>query len=495
MGNLFDYLDWRGDIPFSTDPFNEVDNLVLSELSYVDFEGIVPAPTPPSSPPASFAGSAASPPRPPMPSPRDAAPPPAASSPLPPASFAGSAASSAEVPSSREDGTRDKAAGGAELRFVPIREACERFWELHSEDEVKRSGTLFKMAPYLLKRLCTGARFGGMLLGGYVNYVSSESEEQMSAITFLLEDGTAYVAYRGTDDTLVGWKEDFAFAYREATAGQESAASYLSTVAAALFCASADPSDPAADASADPTGPDPDTAVRPSSSGGDAAPGPSPGGTGKTDASFRSPLSLRVGGHSKGGNFAIYACARCAESVRKRILEVYSNDGPGFLPRFISSDGYHRILPKIRRIIPEESIFGLLLDVGRDHSVVRSSNRGIWQHDPLSWEVIRNRFLRAPRISDRSLMAKNAFESWISGMSLKERREMTEILFSLFSESGVENLSDIMMEYFRSIPELMRAYWELSGRDRHFLHDSVGKLLISGVNSLTEGIQNRLTIF
>lgn len=260
MAELFDYLDWRGDVPFSVDPFNEVDSAVLSELAYVDFGGIVPEP---------------------------------------------------------EEGV-----GIIESSSIAFEEAVRRFWELHTEEEVRSSGTLFKMAPFILEKMCSGGRFGGMRLAGYVNKISNKSSEQMSAVTCFLEDGTAFVSFRGTDDTLIGWKEDCTFMFMKETAGQRSAADYLSD-------------------------------------------------------NFRdSKNPLRVGGHSKGGNFAVYAAAFCAEEVRKKILDVYSNDGPGFLKEVTAAQAYRDILPLVHSVVPEETIVGILLDNLMPDKVVKSSQRG-----------------------------------------------------------------------------------------------------------------------
>ena len=170
MADMLDYLDWRGDIPFSTDPFNEVDSLILSETAYVDFEGIVPG---------------------------------------------------------LEEKSDTEVLRINAVPVVSVADAARRFWDLHSEAEIESSNTLYKRAPYVLDKLCSGARFGEMYLGGYVNQVSSEKNEQMSAITYFLSDGSTFTAFRGTDDTLIGWKEDFTFSFMKETAGQKSAVEYL----------------------------------------------------------------------------------------------------------------------------------------------------------------------------------------------------------------------------------------------------------------------------
>ena len=203
MANLFDYLLWRNDVPLSLDPFNEVDNLLLSELAYTDFGSIVP-----------------------------------------------------------ED-----------VEEIPLADACAAFFASHDRDAILESTAYTAKAPLLMETMVTGARFGGMRFCRYINRVDREKDAQISAVTCLLDDGTAFVAFRGTDGSVIGWKEDFELSYLSGTAGQKAAAQYLA------------------------------------------------------DTSARIPRPLRVGGHSKGGNFAVFASSFCRSETQARILTVYNNDG------------------------------------------------------------------------------------------------------------------------------------------------------------------------
>lgn len=381
MANLFDYLDWRGDIPFSVDPFNEVDSAVLSEMAYVDFDGIVPGP-----------------------------------------------------------GEDDEGNGGLpELELsISLKEATWQFWESHSADDIDRSTAFFKRAPYLLRKMCSGARFGDMRLSGYVNQISAENGEQMSAVLCYLGDQTVFAAFRGTDDTMIGWKEDFTFSFKRETAGQIGAEKYLSSSLRGTDC------------------------------------------------------PVRVGGHSKGGNFALYASAFCKPDVRNRITDIYTYDGPGFQKEVIETQEYRDILALVHSIVPEESLFGLLLETGYTHKVVSSSRKGIWQHDLLSWQVMRNSFVEVPRLSEGSVLLEKAVEDWIKGMSVEERKEFVDIFFNLFEETGVENLSELTVDQLRNIPELFRTYREMDAENRKTLLQSIGKLLRSGVSSIGEELQSKL---
>ena len=156
MADLISYLDWRGDIPFSVDPFNEVDNIILAQMSYTDLEGVM---------------------------------------------------------------TQDEE--------LPIERVSELYFSLHTESEVEQRTVFFKLAPILMKRAAETERFRGITISRYINIISTDRDEQCSATTFRLPDGTCYVAFRGTDNTIVGWKENFNLTYMNATSSQKRAVEYI----------------------------------------------------------------------------------------------------------------------------------------------------------------------------------------------------------------------------------------------------------------------------
>ena len=153
MANIHEYLTWRGDVPFSVSPFNEVDALVLSELAYADFHGVV-----------------------------------------------------AEA-----------------NQRITIEQARRLFWEKHTREEIMAQDSYTKTAPFLLDGMAGKARFGGTVMANYYDVIDTNVDIQLAALTFYLPDGTAFVAFRGTDDTVVGWKEDFNLSYMPETEGQRRA--------------------------------------------------------------------------------------------------------------------------------------------------------------------------------------------------------------------------------------------------------------------------------
>ena len=269
---------------------------------------------------------------------------------------------------------------------VPLAEIYEAFYQTHNREDIPVHCPQIEKAPLLMDGMLNGARFGSLKACRYINEIDVDKSAQISAVTFLLDDGTAYVAFRGTDSTLAGWKEDFNLSYLSETPGQKRAVAYLNEAAAAI-------------------------------------PGP-----------------LRVGGHSKGGNFAVYASA--FSSVQDRILAVYSNDGPGFRPEIVQTDAYRRILPKIVSIIPDTSVIGLLLASGAEQKVVRSSASGILQHDPFTWCVCRDAFLSAEQ-SEAGKIIDKAMDTWLIGMDDETRKSFTDTVFYLFASTGAETFHEI----------------------------------------------------
>ena len=183
----------------------------------------------------------------------------------------------------------------------------------------------------LLKHLAESERFSKMELCGYVNKLDFAAEKQFSALTILTGDGMAFVAFRGTDSSSVGWKEDFNMSFMDTVPSQQEAGIYLCR-AAEYF-------------------------------------------SGK----------LRVGGHSKGGNLAVFAAAMCPEKVQERIVAVYNHDGPGFREGMLQREGYRAMLPRVQTFVPQSSVIGMLLEHEEEYVVIRSSQKGIMQHDPYSF--------------------------------------------------------------------------------------------------------------
>ena len=367
MANIFDYLEWRCDVPFSVDPFNEVDNLVLSELVYSNFKGVLTM-----------------------------------------------------------DGTE-----------VSLQEACEAFFRLHTHEEILADKSFVARAPLLMETMLMGERFKDTRLCFFLDETDTAKDLQLAAVTFLLPDESAYIAFRGTDSTLAGWKEDFDFSFLPETEGQARAVRYLNQVGAKI------------------------------------------------------PGVLRVGGHSKGGNLAVYAAAFCNPEIQDRIQTVYTNDGPGFQKDMLSGEGYQRILPKIASIVPETSIIGLLLFSKANHRSIKSSQSGILQHDGFSWEVARNRFIPMP-FSDLSKLIQKSLSDWLNQMTDEDRRDFTEVIFSLFESTGADTFDEINQQKWKSIEAIITAVRKIPKEKQAEFLTFLQHLGQSGGQTITEYIAGKL---
>lgn len=200
----------------------------------------------------------------------------------------------------------------------------------------------------LLYALAASPRFRNTYLNLYINIFDPVFEKQFSAVTYYLDDKTAYIAYRGTDSTFVGWKEDFNMAYISPIPSQEEGVKYLNAVAGKISKVN----------------------------------------------------KLRVGGHSKGGNIAVYSAVKCRPSVQERIITVFNHDGPGFKDNLFVSSEFSRIKDRIHTTMPEAALIGMLLQHHEDYLVIKSSRHGIMQHDSFTWNVENDGFCYAQKISN-----------------------------------------------------------------------------------------------
>lgn len=328
-------------------------------------------------------------------------------------------------------------------RHVSIETCLKRFCEKHDLANVRDSKHFIERAPLLLEEMVRGARFRGTKVAHFREVFDKEKVQQFAALVFLLPDGTKYISFRGTDSSITGWKEDFLMSITAETEGAKEAVSYLNDVAASV------------------------------------------------DGDFI------LGGHSKGGNFAMYAAAFCEDAVKGRIRKVYNNDGPGFREEIVRSAAYRELLPKITNIVPQTSIIGRLLSNEAAHTVVKSTAAGIFQHDVTTWEVTKDKFVSA-ELDAFSDFVKKALGSWLETMDDEARKSLVETVFSMiemteaetFSEFG-ENLfknTGLMIKGLGKLPkekqnELTAAFRSLAEAGRATVLDKIPKITLPGVEA------------
>lgn len=374
MANMVDYLEWRGDLSFRTSGFNEVDNLLLAQLAYVDFEDIIPG----------------------------------------------------------EDSEES----------ITLKAASEKFWSENEEEDILAKVSMTKFAPFLMRQMAETRRFKNLKLSRYVNDISDEEQSQFCVLCITLPDNSIYVAYSGTDDTIVGWRENFNMGYLTETPGQLKAVAYLNRIGEL------------------------------------------------------TTKKLRIGGHSKGGNLSVYAAVKCKPEIQERIIAVYSNDGPGFRREMVDSEEYQRMLPKVKSILPESSIVGMLLEHQDNYVVVRSSESGVQQHDPMSWEVLGPSLVLVERVAAESVLWDQTMKAWLNHLDKGERQEIVETVFQILDEAEIRTVDDFYRSKWKVMQDLMKVKGELPEETMQLFSKAL-KLLWSEGNksvkkSMRQAVKNKL---
>ncbi len=234
---------------------------------------------------------------------------------------------------------------------------------------------------FLLEEMARSRRFQHIRVLDQVNDVDETRGIQFSAATFKIPGVGAMIGFRGTDSSLVGWKEDFMLGYETPVPAQLAALDYLKKAAREM------------------------------------------------------PGALSLCGHSKGGNLALYTAAHTDAEIQARLQAVYSFDGPGLDDETIKSDGYRRIRNRIHAMVPSESVIGLLLNYYPNYRVVESTESSLRQHVPFTWKVMGNRFLESDTVSKKAQVLDHSLHEWLKTCTTKQREILVTTLFTLLGRA------------------------------------------------------------
>ena len=309
---------------------------------------------------------------------------------------------------------------------VSLKKLCKRYIDLGYDQSY-----IVNNPKILLKKIVSCKRFERVRVGGYFHYVSQDAQVQFSCATFMLGDGTAYVGFSGTDDTLAGWREDFNITFMSSTPGQDEAAAYIDRLCRCTACL------------------------------------------------------LRIGGHSKGGNFAEYGAAFCDEKLRdSRIIAVYSNDGPGFNQTISESEQYAAIMDRTLKIIPESSIVGILLSGKVKTKVIRSNAKGVSQHGFYTWRVLRDRFEEATRLSPSSAFMDETIKRWLGSLEDEQKKSVISAVFDSLEASGATTLTELNANKWVSYNAILKAVSNITPEVQGEIFNSLIKLAGAGKDVL-----------
>ena len=260
----------------------------------------------------------------------------------------------------------------------------------------------------LFSALCRSPRFRDVKINHPVEITNSKIEEQFSATAFVLPGGDIYIGYRGTDASIVGWKEDFYMLIEPAIQSQYAALEYLESIAAI------------------------------------------------------SDGEIMLGGHSKGGTLALYRASCCSEKTRRRITAVYNHDGPGLAGAIRESSEYNSVKPLVKTTIPQQSLIGIIMNDG-DYSVVYSDAKGIFQHDPYTWQMSDDGFVWADKISKTSDKMENALDEMLSELSEDEKKLAVETVFRVIESTGETNFPDWPQSALKEYEKIIATIKEIDG--------------------------------
>ena len=358
MANVFDYINWRGDLSLSKDKFNEIDNLILARFSYFPFDELI-----------------------------------------------------------------------KKNEVVTIKELSERFLE----KDINEMPILWADDINLFPAMGLSRRFGEMKVTRYVNKISPEQEKQFSAITIIMPDDTIYVSYRGTDNTIVGWKEDFNMSFKSHIASQISAKEYLENIAEEF-----------------------------------------------------PNKKIRVGGHSKGGNIAIYASAFAKQEVKNRIINVYNNDGPGFCEDVIETAEYQEIIKKVHTYIPQSSVIGRLMNHREKYTVVESVQKGIMQHDLYSWQIVGKEFVTLKEVTNESEFVDKTIKNWLENVEPKKREQVIDVVFDILNTTDVQTMKELKTNWFTSAKTILTSYKNIDKETKDLVWQTLDELFKSAKISFLE---------
>lgn len=287
-----------------------------------------------------------------------------------------------------------------ENEVVTIKELNERF----QKEDISKLPILWKDDVNLFPLMGQSERFGKMLATKYINKIDAEQEKQFSAITILMPDDTIYVSYRGTDNTIVGWKEDFNMSFKSHVASQIDSVKYLELIAE------------------------------------------------------QYPNKLRVGGHSKGGNLAVYASIFADEKIKDRIINIYNNDGPGFGDDIINIPEYKKMIEKVHTFIPQSSIIGRLLNHQEKYTVLKSTQKGIMQHDLYSWQLLGNHFIHLDEVTNGSEFVDKTIKAWLVNVEPKKREQVIDVLFEILNTTYAQTMAALKANWFVNAKIILKTY-------------------------------------
>lgn len=281
-------------------------------------------------------------------------------------------------------------------------------------------------------------RFKNLKVTDYKESNDQEEEKQFSAITITLNDELKYISFLGTDKSIIGWKEDFNLSFTQDIPAQIEALKYANNMMK------------------------------------------------------KYPNSKFIfGGHSKGGNVAIYAAINSSLENKARIIKVLNYDGPGFPEEIIESDKFNQIKEKIHTYLPQESIIGRIMDQGGKVTVVTSTEKNIYQHDIYSWQLIAKKFNKRNKPNQKSEIVYKSLRKYLRETEAENRKKAIDLIFKIFIDSEFETFAEIGENKVENIMKIIGQVRELKKEDKDLIVKMISELAKTYISTRTKDMKKR----
>ena len=284
--------------------------------------------------------------------------------------------------------------------------------------EFKNEEFLYNGDKQLITNLGLARRFRDLIVTDYVENNEKEAEKQFRGITIHINEDEMYVSYIGTDSSIYGWKEDFNMAFMENVPCQLEGKKYLEKV-----------------------------------------------------ASKYPNKRIRIGGHSKGGNVAIYSAITASKEIQKRIIKVYNYDGPGFNKKIIEQYNKNSIISKITTYMPQDSVIGRIMGHEEKCLISLSTEKGIYQHDIYSWQVIGTDMIYSAELTNTSETMNKTITNWLENTTNDQRKMFVDTVFDLFYSTEAKTFGEMSKNISTNLPIIYKKYEEMPLEDKKMAID------------------------
>lgn len=313
-----------------------------------------------------------------------------------------------------------------ENEVVTIEELSKRF----EKEDVNKLSILWPDDLKLFPLMGESKRFKNLEVTGYINKLNPEEEKQFSAITVLLPDNIIYISFRGTDNTIVGWKEDFNMSFKSHIASQKSAKQYLENIAKRYH-----------------------------------------------------NKKIIIGGHSKGGNIAIYAATFADKKIKNKIINIYNFDGPGFCEDVIETNEYKEIIKKVHTYIPQSSVIGRLMNHKENYTVVKSTQKGIMQHDLYSWQLLGKEYIISKEFTNESEFIDKTIKRWLEKVEPSKREQVIDVIYEIIKATDAKTMKELKANWFLNAKKIITTYKNIDNNTKELIWQTLDELFKSAKTS------------